>query len=984
MKKLLALCLLLTSAAVAFAQRPLLVGHRGSSYGVENTVESFTNGAKLGYEYLETDFKVTKDLKLVCTHDDDLSRLGDTTLTIAGSTLQQLQAVPLTQTRLGTTYTGRLCSAQEYLDVCKQYDVRPLIELKWATGINSNDCSNIPLLIKLIEDNGFRNKCIILTSMKPCLEYIRKNYPDIELQFLTGQYWANHFGWCVEQGIDVDIQSGFFDKSTVQKYHDVGLKVNMWTANTNDNYTMYGNMGCDFITTDNLDPKTLPDLDPSILFPPNTVDYPNNSLPVRGFYNAELTAQNTLPAQLAGKTVKKAIIDGDSWVILATDGTTTDIVRVDALTGTVTGTYDTTGTTAICDIAMSADKVLAGIDSHAAGQPANIYTWANTNAAPAQTYALENTGDTELLAVSGRTKDIKVYIGVHDTATGAVSVTCIQLQNGQTVIDTATAKSDIVCTDEQWVATTMAVTPSSRDCLIIDTPQAQPVEYKFGRNATDTTLTVFATFADGLIPDALTGVSFHRRSAKVYAALPQGPDFGVTVFDITGGIADANPVTDLLTVENTDAATYIATGMSVVGDKLYTHVLAAPAYMASFAMNAENTAAEPKDIDPEFTLDWIYSESTSNKPDHIDGTNAQQGTAVNGLFYINDCSDKKIHIFDKNGYLGNIPGGAGWGCARDDAGNIIVRDDKLTGTTHNFIIYPAGATPDYYEDAIKLTAEVSIAGQTNFINAGGNLLGGTGHIYMYPNKQNAVNIITVTKGVVKRCTTAVDLAIAGTAAGYVVPLDDDPENWIYQVRNSGVYFYNGGTNSPVMSGRTSTTQPARNSTGGLAYFTLAGNNILVHNSGTNYVGGFTVRNLSAGDTDAKQVIKNISPIGTMGYKTGGNYSTFNWLIPEKVSDTEYALYQYCPANGIAKYTLRDKNSGVNNVLNDADLTLWDVNADHNTLSISGIEVAKLRVFNIAGILVASAYTDTVDISALAPGMYIVTVNDNASKKFVKK
>ena len=180
----------------AVSAKPIFVGHRGSLYGLENSVESFTNGAKMGYQYLETDIKVTKDLQFVCTHDDDLTRLGGT-LSIASSTLEQLQAEPLSQTRGGVAYTGRLCSAKEYLDVCRQYNVRPLIELKWATGINSNDCSNIPLLIKFIEEQGFRDKCIILTSMKPCLEYIRKNYPDITLQFLTGQYWANHFDWCV-------------------------------------------------------------------------------------------------------------------------------------------------------------------------------------------------------------------------------------------------------------------------------------------------------------------------------------------------------------------------------------------------------------------------------------------------------------------------------------------------------------------------------------------------------------------------------------------------------------------------------------------------------------------------------------------------------------------------------------------------------------------------------------------------------------------
>ena len=183
---------------------------------------------------------------------------------IATSTLAELQAEELHQRRNGVDYTGRLCSMQEYLQICKEGGVGAVVELKWTAGVNSNDQSNIPLLIQEIEQAGMRDKVIILTSMKPCLEYIRKNYPDITLQFLTGEYWANHFDWCVEHGIDVDIQAGYFDKAAVTRYHTKGLKVNMWTTNSEDGYISYGNMGCDFITTDVSTATIFPNLIPRV------------------------------------------------------------------------------------------------------------------------------------------------------------------------------------------------------------------------------------------------------------------------------------------------------------------------------------------------------------------------------------------------------------------------------------------------------------------------------------------------------------------------------------------------------------------------------------------------------------------------------------------------------------------------------------------------------------------------------------------------
>lgn len=231
------------------AQNPVIVGHRGSLYGVENTRESFENGVKLGYDYLETDIRVTADTIIVCSHDEDNIRLGGS-LKIAESTLEELKAQDLHQTRRTLRFNGNIATFDEYLDICKEGGASPLIELKWGTGINSNDFSNIPLLINALDEKGLRDSCIIITSMKPCLEYIRTNYPDIQLQFLTGQYWRNHFDWCKEWKIDADIQRGHFDADDVRKFHEAGLKVNVWTVNDKADMQRFTDMGCDFITTD--------------------------------------------------------------------------------------------------------------------------------------------------------------------------------------------------------------------------------------------------------------------------------------------------------------------------------------------------------------------------------------------------------------------------------------------------------------------------------------------------------------------------------------------------------------------------------------------------------------------------------------------------------------------------------------------------------------------------------------------------------------
>lgn len=254
--------LLLTVAAILSATaQPYLVGHRGSIWGVENTSQAFINGAKKGYDYLETDIKVTKDGKFVCWHDDNLTKASGQPA-IASNTLSYLKSLKLSQTRDGVAYTGYICTLEEYLDICKEYGVAPVIEFKWATGINSNDCSNIPALVKIVEEKGFRNNCYIFTSMQKCLQYVKTNYPDMEIMYLCyDTAFESSRSWCItnKAHIGPGVGSGI-TKAGVQAYHDNGLLVNAWSINSTSEYTKYGNYGCDFITTDYLDPASLPTL----------------------------------------------------------------------------------------------------------------------------------------------------------------------------------------------------------------------------------------------------------------------------------------------------------------------------------------------------------------------------------------------------------------------------------------------------------------------------------------------------------------------------------------------------------------------------------------------------------------------------------------------------------------------------------------------------------------------------------------------------
>ncbi len=671
-KLLLSLLTFLCASTCAYAWKPIFAGHRGGYTGVQNTVESYRNGVdKYGYAGLECDVRVTADGKYVISHDETTNSLGGS-LTVAEATLDQLKAETLTQTRGGVTYTGHICTVEEYLDVCVEKSAFPVIELKWATGINNNDMSNFAGLVELVKSRKLESKAVFLTSMKQSIEYIRTNYPDLTCQFLTGQYWANHFDWCVKWKVNPSIQIGYFNIYTVKKFHDAGLQVAMWTVNSEANYTKYGNMGVYMMTCDYLYPKDMPELE--------DIDWDN------------------IP-----------------------------------------------------------DKV------------------------------------------------------------------------SPLVVD---------------------VTPL----------------FKFSQK-------------EGNLPE-----------------------------------------------------------------------------------------------------NFPISDATKTKY-----TTGQQAAYYDGIFYVNDYGTSTLLTYNSKGAVENeLKGTNSHGIAADDAGNLILRSDGISASPSKFLVYKHGSTT-----GIELTFSLLNNGQTNFITASGDIFSKEGgYVYFFPNKQSCVNIVKIADGKVVETTSTGTLSFPGSTAGYVIPINNDPTNFIYQVRNQGYNRYTGKDLGTYLSGAGNTTAPNRNNSVGGAFFVLNGHDIFVHCSGTNYNGGFSIRDMSADGAE----LHTEAPIGTIGY-TKGNVSCGSFFAVERINENSVNLYEYCMAGGYAGYNIKIKETGAEEI-RIADKAAQNLTAFPNPatdiVTLSYAEgINSVAAYSITGTQVINASADgasshQLDITALPAGIYLITVNGTATTRIIKQ
>ena len=171
---------------------------------------------------------------------------------------------------------------------------------------------------------------------------------------------------------------------------------------------------------------------------------------------------------------------------------------------------------------------------------------------------------------------------------------------------------------------------------------------------------------------------------------------------------------------------------------------------------------------------------------------------------------------------------------------------------------------------------------------------------------------------------------------------------------------------------------------------LGGHDIFVHGSGSNYNGGFTVRDMSA---DASPLF-TVAPIGSVGY-TSGNVSCGSFFAVQRVDEYTVNLYEYCMAGGYAGYQIKIKNSptGIHAVETEAakpQLTVYPNPAIDNISLSYPAGINHVAITNLAGAtILTDKYAGTkralIDVSALPAGFYIVTINGSeASTRIIKQ
>lgn len=250
-----------------------MIAHRGrSDIAPENTIPAYELAADFGYWGGEVDLQKTSDGYFICLHDGSVDRTTNGIGSVSNLTLAEIQSLHIKEqtpfmgsAELSTLPYGeaaiKVPTLEEYLNVCKQYNIVPVIELKEET-IKATDIAAILDVVNkwemagqvvfiafndyntdLLETIHSINSTIMC---QPIMDFTRENI----------DYVANNFS----PNCGIDPIYSQVTKELVEYAHSKGVEVNCWTCDDEIDKERLMSYGVDYITTNKLINSNLPEM----------------------------------------------------------------------------------------------------------------------------------------------------------------------------------------------------------------------------------------------------------------------------------------------------------------------------------------------------------------------------------------------------------------------------------------------------------------------------------------------------------------------------------------------------------------------------------------------------------------------------------------------------------------------------------------------------------------------------------------------------
>lgn len=221
--------------------------HRGlSALTPENTLPAFAAALALGADEIEFDVRLTKDNRLVVSHDNTLERISDGEGKLCDHTLEELSKLNI---GVKQGWVVPFCTPEE---VFEQFANKMVFNIHLKE--HGEDGYLIKELVKLAEKYDACEHIYFAGSPSE-LEWMQKAAPQIPRTAI--QLRRDTIGiYEMAKKYDcsgVQFWLGMFDQELIDRLHDEGIRCNLYFADTYDDYDTYFGMGIDTLLTNRMD-----------------------------------------------------------------------------------------------------------------------------------------------------------------------------------------------------------------------------------------------------------------------------------------------------------------------------------------------------------------------------------------------------------------------------------------------------------------------------------------------------------------------------------------------------------------------------------------------------------------------------------------------------------------------------------------------------------------------------------------------------------
>lgn len=246
------------------------VVHRGlSSEAPENTLKAYELAGQAGFWGAETDVRMTKDGKFILMHDETLKRMCGVNRRPENMTYNEVRAAKI---KTGNNYTKyknnknatTIPSLKEYLEMCKKYNMVPIIEIKMEyTGDGrAKTRSTMQDLVdedmkKLYSETkaimGSKQYMFIAFDFNT-IDRMRKvlkldNVTNVSLQHVTKNPDTEMANYYREKNIALSVKYQKITNTEIKKFKNAGVAVNVWTVDNEGTVYDYIKQKVDYITS---------------------------------------------------------------------------------------------------------------------------------------------------------------------------------------------------------------------------------------------------------------------------------------------------------------------------------------------------------------------------------------------------------------------------------------------------------------------------------------------------------------------------------------------------------------------------------------------------------------------------------------------------------------------------------------------------------------------------------------------------------------